>query len=87
MSKRDDNAAAFHLLYRGGKYHKTQMQMVYEYMVRYGSITQMEAAEAFRCYNLAERIRDLRQKGYAIVSTRADNGNYRIYMLDKEARK
>lgn len=79
------NAATFKEKHRG--FTKTQVQMVYEYMIRYGSITQAEAVEAFSCYNLAERIRDLRAKGYAIVSTKADDGPHRIYMIDKEAAK
>lgn len=83
-SKREVNALAYRELYRGGRRYKTQVQMVYEYMIRYGSITQKEAAVGFECYCLAERIRDLREKGYNIVSTKADDGNYTIYMVERK---
>ena len=76
-SNREVNALAYRELYRGGRRYKTQVQMVYEYMIRYGSITQKEAATGFECYCLAERIRDLREKGYNIVST-ATRGGERI---------
>lgn len=44
----------------------SQCDKVLEYMRRFGSITKFEALADIGCKNLASRINDLRQQGYAI---------------------
>ena len=44
----------------------TQCDKVLEYMRQFGSITKFEALADIGCKNLAHRISDLRQQGYAI---------------------
>lgn len=41
----------------------TQEEQVIDYIQRYGSISQDEAAQGFGCYRLASRIYDLKSKG------------------------
>ena len=60
---------------------KTHTQLVVDYMKKYGSITALEAAEAFSCYSLAERIRDLRKKGVAIRTVKDKSGKFSAYEL------
>lgn len=60
---------------------KTQAELVVDYINRYGSITALEAAEAFSCYSLAERIRDLRHKGVAIKTVKDKSGKFSAYEL------
>lgn len=72
------NALEFRAVYKSKR--KTQNQMVWEYMVRYGSITQQEAIDAFDCYRLAARIADLKAIGKNIetVKTKDYWAAYRI---------
>jgi hypothetical protein len=44
----------------------TQCDKVLQYMVHFGSITQLEALADIGCMRLASRISDLRNRGYAI---------------------
>lgn len=44
----------------------TQCDKVLMYMVRFGSITQLEALADLGCMRLASRISDLRKRGYPI---------------------
>ena len=44
----------------------TQCDKVLQYMIRFGSITQLEALADIGCMRLASRISDLRNRGYAI---------------------
>lgn len=44
----------------------TQCDKVLWYMIRFGSITQLEALADLGCMRLASRISDLRKKGYPI---------------------
>ena len=60
---------------------KTQAELVVDYINRYGSITALEAAEAFSCYSLAERIRDLRKKGIAIRTVKDKSRKFSAYEL------
>ena len=60
---------------------KTQAQLVVDYMKKYGSITALEAAEAFSCYSLSERIRDLRHKGVAIKTVKDKSKKFSSYEL------
>ena len=44
----------------------TQCDKVLMYMIRFGSITQLEALADLGCMRLASRISDLRKRGYPI---------------------
>ena len=44
----------------------TQCVKVLEYMMQFGSITQLQALQDIGCMRLASRISDLRSQGYAI---------------------
>ena len=44
----------------------TQCDKVLMYMIRFGSITQLEALADIGCMRLASRISDLRKRGYPI---------------------
>ena len=76
------NAYLYKKLYRSE--HKTQEEMVIEYMEKYGSITQLEALIAFRCMRLGARIWDLRKAGYAIKSKIVDGDTYSVYWIKGE---
>lgn len=44
----------------------TQCDMILDYMMRYGSITPLDALREFGCMRLAARIADLEMRGFAI---------------------
>ena len=44
----------------------TQCDRVLQYMVRFGSISQLDALSDLGCMRLAARISDLKDRGYAI---------------------
>lgn len=46
----------------------TQCDRVLQYMIHFGSITQIEAFQDLGCMRLAARISDLRDRGYVIGS-------------------
>lgn len=60
---------------------KTQCEMTLEYMERYGSVTPLEALQAYGCLRLGARICDLRKAGYQIKTDRAADAMYAIYSL------
>ena len=43
---------------------KTQCEMTVEYMEMFGSITSLEALNAFGCFRLPARISDLKKMGF-----------------------
>lgn len=47
----------------------TQCEMVLHYMRQYGSITPMEALDAFSCTRLGARIWDLKQRGHQFIKS------------------
>lgn len=62
---------------------KTQCQMTLEYMKMFGSITQLEALNAFNCFRLGARIADLRADGHNITTDIAKGQKrYAIYKLE-----
>lgn len=62
---------------------KTQCDMTIEYLEKYGSITPLEALNAYGCLRLGARISDLRHDGYNIRTEIAKGEkNYAIYMLE-----
>ena len=60
---------------------KTQCEMTLEYMERYGSVTPLEALQAYGCLRLGARICDLRTAGYQIKTDQAADAMYAIYSL------
>lgn len=87
-AERMANAHQFRDKYYGK--HKTQVEMVLEYMERYGSITPLEALIAIGSLRLSARIWDIKHSGYAINKEIADGEqNYAIYSprIRKESRK
>lgn len=66
---------------------KIHAQMILEHL-RWASITPLEAQTFFRCWRLAARIFDLRQKGHIIHTTivKNDNGtHFARYTLLRQA--
>lgn len=47
----------------------TQSDRVLDYIIKYGSITQLEALQDLGVMRLASRISDLKKQGYPIAST------------------
>ncbi len=66
---------------------RTHAQKILDYMERNGSITTMEAY-SFGCTCLAQRIFDLKRKGYKINDkkerNRSGKGYHSIYSLEQE---
>lgn len=60
--------------------NRTQCEMTLDYIERYGSITPLEALQAYGCFRLGARICDLRKAGYGIKTERSKDG-YAIYSL------
>lgn len=60
----------------------SQNDMALDYLILFGSITPIEALEAFGCLRLSARVADLRKRGYPIT-TRIAQGKkpYAIYEL------
>lgn len=44
----------------------TQNQEILQYLKKGGTLTQLEAADRFKCWRLSGRILDLRRKGFDI---------------------
>lgn len=64
---------------------KTQCEMTVEYMEMFGSITPLEALNAFGCFRLPARISDLKKMGYRINKIiNPDGKHYAIYSLKEE---
>lgn len=62
---------------------KTQCEMTIEYIEKYGSITPLEALNAFGSLRLGARISDLRRAGYNIKTDIAKGDkSFAIYSLD-----
>ena len=65
-----------------GEHLSHQCQQVLNYIGQFGSITPLEAFEDLGIYRLSARIKDLRDLGYPIVTTREhyfNNGIYKQY--------
>lgn len=53
----------------------TQNEMILDYLNKYGSITQAEAANRFGCWRLGARIWDLKHMGHQIRRTMVQSTN------------
>lgn len=60
---------------------RTQCEYVVEYLEQWGSITGLEALNAFGCFRLPARVSDLKKQGYAIERGwgQAGKKTYAIY--------
>lgn len=70
--------------FRGQFYsgQRTQKEMIFEYMERYGSITPLEALIAIGCLRLASRIWDIKHDGHNVKKEICEGEqNYAIYSL------
>ena len=72
------------VMYRHEKYSEkdTQYDMALDYLKTYGTLTPLEALNAFGCFRLAAVISDLRKDGYDI-ETEISKGkkHYATYIL------
>lgn len=73
------------------KEKKSQKSEILNHLIKYGTITKLEAIEKFGCLHLGARIHEFRREGYVIDSeeksgiNRYDNPyQYVIYRLDKD---
>lgn len=71
---------------------KSQKEKILAYMKEHGSITPLDALEAFGCFRLSGRIYELRHEGHNIVAYDACAKNedgevkhYAIYRLEEDA--
>lgn len=87
MINRQDRATTFRRLqkeFNEGK-EVSQREMCIRYLLDYGSITPLEALEAFGCFRLSAVIFDLRHEGYNIRTDINDGKKkYAIYVLEEE---
>ena len=60
---------------------------VYRHLELYGSITQAEAVDLYKCYRLASRIKEMRDDGAIITTIMEDNasgrGQHARYFLER----
>ena len=68
------------------------MELIAEHLIKYGSISSIEAIELFGCTRLSARISDLRKRGWPITSEMASaknryghNSNFAVYRLEATA--
>lgn len=54
-----------------------QCDLILMHILKYGSITHLEAEKEYGCARLAARIADLRREGHAITSTMVEGKNRR----------
>lgn len=73
------------------KEKKSQKSEILNYLIKYGTITKLEAIEKFGCLHLGARIHEFRREGYVIDSEEKSGINrygnpyqYVIYRLDKD---
>ena len=53
----------------------SQCELILMHMMKYGSITHLEAESEYGCTRLAARIADLRDRGYSISSEMVEGKN------------
>lgn len=75
------------VMYKHERYsaNDTQYEMALDYLKTYGTLTPLEALNAFGCFRLAAIISDLRRDGYDIETEIAKGKkHYAIYTLKGE---
>lgn len=67
----------------------SQVKLIADHLVKYGSISTWEAIELYHCTRLPARISDLRKKGWPITSEIASgknwlghNSNFAVYRME-----
>jgi len=70
----------------------SQVQLIADHLIKYGSISSIEAIEQFGCTRLSARIADLRKRGWPITSEMATaknryghTTNYAVYRMEAKA--
>ena len=70
------------------KNSKSHIELIREHLIKYGSISSIEAIELFGCTRLSARISDLRKRGWPITSEMATaknryghTTNYAVYRM------
>lgn len=56
----------------------TQTEQIRQHLLKHNSITPLEALKKFRCFRLAARIKDLRNDGFSVLSTRVERNGKRF---------
>ena len=51
----------------------SQKELILKHLRQHKSITPLEALKEYRCFRLAARIKDLRDSGHSILTTRQDS--------------
>lgn len=67
----------------------SQVKLIADHLIKYGSISTIEAISLFGCTRLSARIWDLRHEGWSITSEPASNknrygntSNFAVYRLE-----
>lgn len=70
----------------------SHIELISEHLIKYGSISSIEAIEQFGCTRLSARIADLRKRGWPITSEMATTKNryghttnYAVYRMEAKA--
>ena len=70
----------------------SQVELIADHLIKYGSISSIEAIEQFGCTRLSARISDLRKRGWPITSEMATaknryghTTNYAVYRMEAKA--
>lgn len=70
---------------------KSQKSEILKHLIKYGTLTKLEAIEKFGCLHLGARIHEFRTEGYVIENEEKSGINrygnpyqYVVYRLDKE---
>lgn len=70
----------------------SQVELIAEHLIKYGSISSIEAIELFGCTRLSARISDLRKAGWPITSEMATGknryghtSNFAVYRMEVRA--
>ena len=64
----------------------SQNDRILAYLKGGATLTQDKAIELFRCYRLSARIKDLRSKGYNIITATipSQHGSFAVYSLEED---
>ena len=70
------------------KNSKSHIELISEHLIKYGSISSIEAIDLYGCTRLSARIADLRKRGWPITSDMATaknryghTTNYAVYRM------
>lgn len=70
----------------------SQVELIAEHLIKYGSISSIEAIELFGCTRLSARISDLKKRGWPITTEMATGknrfghtSNFAVYRMEARA--